>query len=56
MKKDVQRNLGTADRAIRTVIAAVLLVLALTKTISGGWALLVAALGMFQVIEAAAAY
>jgi len=56
MTLDWKRNLGDTDRAIRTLIGILLLVLVYTKTITGLWADIIAVFAFFQFLEAALAY
>ncbi|MFZ5648409.1 MAG: YgaP family membrane protein, partial [Bacillota bacterium] len=51
-----EKNLGTADRVIRTIAGFILLGLVVTGTLTGWWASVAAVLALFQFIEALFAY
>lgn len=56
MHLDWEKNLGKTDRMIRAVIGLLLIGLAFTKVITGWGAVAAAAFGLFQLVEAYAAY
>lgn len=53
---EFKRNLGRADRAVRTAIGVLLVSLALSGAVTGGWAAAAVAVALFQFIEAALGY
>ena len=56
MDLDWKKNLGTTDRMLRIVIGVLLLALAYSRILTGGWATAAVVFGLFQFIEAAFAY
>ena len=56
MHLDWEKNLGKADRIIRAVIGLLLIGLVYAKVITGWWAIAAAVFGLFQLVEAYAAY
>lgn len=56
MELDWKRNLSNTDRAIRTMVGLLLLILAYTNVITGWWATVAIVFALFQFVEAAFAY
>lgn len=56
MRLGFKRNLGNADRVIRVVISLALLLLPSIFSMSGSWALLFYAIGIFSLIQALVGY
>ncbi|WP_414714889.1 YgaP family membrane protein [Sporomusa sp.] len=52
MELDWVKNLGTADRIMRIIIGATLLVLVITNNVSGWWATGAVILAIIQFFEA----
>ncbi len=56
MHLDFNKNLGNSDRLIRVVIGVILVALAVSRMITGWWAVAAVVMALFQFMEAALAY
>jgi hypothetical protein len=56
MRLNFKRNLGNTDRVIRLVLSLALLLLPLILPMSGGWAFLLYAIGVFSLLQAYVGY
>lgn len=56
MRLGFKRNLSNTDRVIRVVVSLALMLLPLLIPMSGGWAFLLYALGVFSLLQALVGY